>query len=57
MIEYRYVDTRTEKWLFKAEMLKREGLELGPAGFWSLQFHRSKETQGYTELAMEGLTE
>ena len=57
MIEYRYVDTRTEKGLLKAEKLKREGWELGPAGFWSLQFHRSKEPQEYTELAMEGLTE
>ena len=57
MIEYRYVDTRTERGLIEAEELKADGWVLGPAGFWSLQFHRSKETQGYTELAMEGLTE
>ena len=40
MIEFRHIDTRTEKGLLEAEELKEEGWVLGPVGFWTLQFSR-----------------
>ena len=51
MIEFRYVDTRTERGLIEAENLKEEGWVLGPVGFWTLQFSRDGPNRSNPSLS------
>lgn len=42
-VEYRTVDTRTEKGLKEAERLKEQGWYVGSVGLYTIQFYRAKD--------------
>lgn len=41
-IQYKTVDTRTEKGIKQAEALKRQGWTIGSVGFNTIQFYRNR---------------